>query len=373
MAEIHSRRQWLKWTATAASILPVASWFNGLEELMPEKEVSNSVIRLNSNENPYGPGPASRKAITDAINEGNRYPRNAIKSLTKAIARREGVSEEHIFVTAGSTELLGLVGLAFGLQSGDLVSCDPTFDFLMLYAERLGCKWNRIPLTKHEQFDLNAISNNTGKSTRLIFICNPNNPTGVEIPADELRDFCVSHAPNHPIYIDEAYIELSPDGMKSSMVDLVSNFPNIIIGRTFSKIHGLAGLRIGYAVAHPTTIKKLENYHIGRMISVSNIAAAAAEASLEDYVFQETCRTKIIEERVALMDFFHSKSIRYLHSAANFVCFENIRFRDRPTKMFEAENILARDYPHYPGWTRVSIGTKEEMQTFISVVTKIIT
>lgn len=371
MAEMQTRRQWLKRTAAAASVLPVVSWYNGLESLATPNSIQDQpAIRLNSNENPYGPGPMARKAILDALSEANRYPRNAIKALTEAIAAREGVTTEHIFITAGSTELLGLAGLAYGLPGGELVSCDPTFDFLLLYAERIGCEWKRTPLTNEQQFDLNALSAQTGKNTRLIFICNPNNPTGVEIPTTALRDFCISHSRDYSIFIDEAYIELSPNGRNSSMVSLIKANPNIIIGRTFSKIFGLAGMRIGYAVAHPSTIRKLENFHIGRMISVSNLAAAAAHASLQDNEFENLCRQKIIAERISLMDFFKSKNIHYLHSAGNFLCFENSRFPDRPLKLMEKENILVRDYRHFPDWTRVSIGTTEDMNAFKAAVEK---
>jgi len=368
-----SRRSWLQRSAMAAAILPVSRWYQ------PDSYTSRSgspfpasIIRLNSNENAYGPSQAARDAVMDSLNEANRYPRHFMASLREEIARRENLTPEHILLTAGSTELLGLVGLVYGLQGGELVACNPTFDFMLLYAERLGCQWARTPLTSTYQYDLNGLDKATGANTKLIFICNPNNPTGIEIPADELRSFCETQAKKYPVYVDEAYLELSPGGRESSMASLVDSNPNIIIGRTFSKVHGLAGLRIGYAVANPVTIELLSNFHIGRGMTISSTSANAAIACLKDPEFEAFSRSKIIEGREMVCKAFDKWGVEYLPSATNFVMFRNDKFSMDPVAAMEKEDILIRKYDHIPGWTRVSIGTIEEMQEFIIAAQKYI-
>lgn len=366
-----SRRAWLQRSAMAAAILPISGWYK------PDIETGNYIsrgavapLRLNSNENAYGPGPMAKQAILDSLAEANRYPWSMTNQLREAIALREGLTAKHVLITAGSSELLGLAGLVYGIHQGELLACSPTFDFLLLYAERLGCTWARTPLDENYQYDLNALSKLTGKNTKLIFVCNPNNPTGIEIPFDSLKSFCETQAKNYPVYIDEAYIELSPNGRKSSMSTLVDQYPNLIVGRTFSKVHGLAGMRIGYALAHPDMIDKMEDYMTGRGMTVSVPGAAAAIASLQDADFEALSRSKIIEGRKVVNDAFDQWGVRYLPSSTNFIFFNNEKFSIEPQKALEQENILIRTYPGVKGWTRVSIGRVEEMEMFVQAAKK---
>jgi histidinol-phosphate aminotransferase len=361
-----SRRSWLQRSAMAAAILPVSRWYQPHHDTFsPGSAFPAGVIRLNSNENAYGPSDAARKAIMESLNEANRYPRHFTAALREEIARRENLTPDHVLLSAGSTELLGLAGLTYGLEKGELVACNPTFDFLLLYAERLGCSWARTPLTSTYQYDLNGLDKACGSNTKLIFVCNPNNPTGIEIPTAELRSFCETQAKKYPVYVDEAYLELSPNGRDSSMAGLVDSNPNIIVGRTFSKVHGLAGMRIGYALANPMTIERMANLHTGRGMTVSCAAAAAALACLKDPDFESYSRTKIIEGREMVCKAFDRWGVEYMPSAANFVFFRNDKFSMDPVEAMEKENILTRSYDYFPGWTRVSVGTTEEMETFI--------
>jgi histidinol-phosphate aminotransferase len=355
----------------AAAILPISSWYRpDADDYFSPKRGAPGAIRLNSNENAYGPGDAARKAIIESLSEANRYPWSHIEKLREAIAEREGLTSKHVLITAGSTELLGLAGLVFGLDKGELVACHPTFDFLMVYAEKIGCTWARTPVNDKFECDLNALNAATGKNTKLVFVCNPNNPTGIEIPSEQLKMFCAEQAVKYPVYIDEAYIELSPEGRKSSMVGLVDKYPNLIVGRTFSKVHGLAGMRIGYALSHPDTIAKLSNLHTGRSMSISVPSAVAAIASLGDSAFEAMSRSKIIEGRNIVCKAFDKWGVRYLPSATNFVFFNNEKFSMDPLKALEQENIMIRNYPGVQGWTRVSIGKVEEMEMFVEAARK---
>ena len=374
MANTISRRLWIQRSAMAAAILPIASWYDpdrhNSRDYSIRQLAAPGAIRLNSNENAYGPGDAARKAILDSLSEANRYPRVFIAQLKEEIAKRERLTPEHVLITAGSTELLGLAGLYFGLHGGELLACHPTFDFMMMYAERIGCKWARTHLDEDHQYDLNALSKLTSANTKLIFICNPNNPTGVDIPANTLKSFCEEYASQYPVFVDEAYLELSPNGHFSSMASLISSHPKLIVGRTFSKVHGLAGMRIGYALAQPDIIKGMADLHIGRAITLSVPAAAAALASLNDSAFETFSRGKIIEDRTMVRASFDKWGVEYLPSAANFLFFKNDKFSMDPVKALAQDNIFIRSYDYLPGWSRVSIGTTEEMTAFVNAARK---
>jgi histidinol-phosphate aminotransferase len=365
-----NRRAWLQRSAMAAAVLPVSNWYLPDIAPMPGPSRSGGGIRLSHNENPYGPSDAVRKAVVQSLDLSNRYPADSIEMLKEKIAQREGLTAKHVLITAGSTELLGLTGLVYGLHKGELASFHPTFDFMLLYAEKLGCTWARTPVDGMMQQNMNVLASVLNANTKLIFICNPNNPTGIEIPNEQLRSFCKTHAPQYPTYIDEAYIELSAHGRKSSMVDLVDSHPNLIIGRTFSKVYGLAGLRIGYVLAHPDTIKKLADMHTGRSMTMAVTSCVAAITALDDTVFENFSREKIVEGRNMVNAAFDSWGVRYLPSATNFIFFENKKFASDPVKALAADEIYLRSYMHTPGWSRVSIGTMEEMKVFIETARK---
>ena len=156
------------------------------------------------------------------------------------------------------------------------------------------------------------------------------------------------------------------------MANLAVENPNVVVSRTFSKIHGLAGLRVGYAIAHPATIELLKNYHTGRGMTVANTSAAAASACLNDPDFEEFCRTKIIKSREMVCMSFDQWGVEYMPSSASFVFFKNDKFSMNPKAAMKQEKILLRDYEDFPGWTRVSIGTIDEMNSFIAAAKKYI-
>ena len=366
-----SRRAWLHRSALAAAALPLSRFPLSVKESHSSRPAGgDAFIRLNSNENAYGPSDAARTAVLESLEDANRYPRHYYQKLIEQIAEREGVSTDCILITAGSSEILGLVGLTYGIEGGQVLACQPTFDFALRYAERLGCTWSRTPLDQNYHYNLGALAEEAGPDTRMVFICNPNNPTGVESPYTELRAFCVHQSRRYPVFIDEAYIEFSSRGRTNSLADMAAQTPNVVVSRTFSKIHGLAGLRIGYAIAHPSTIALLKNYHTGRGVTVSNAGAAAASACLSDPEFESFCRKKIVQGRELVCMAFDGWGVEYMKSATSFVCFRNDKFSMKPREAMEKERILIRDYDDFPGWSRVSIGTIDEMKTFIEAAKK---
>jgi histidinol-phosphate aminotransferase len=363
-----SRRALLKTGLLTTASLPFAGWLNGAGHQKDRQIDSNEpiLVKLNANENPYGPSPRAREAIIEAISKGNRYPWSMIEKLKKKIAAHEGVSAKHILITAGSTELLGLAGLVYSDNAGKFISCVPTFDFAMRYARDRGAKWEQVPLTPGYQYDLKGIGEKISDDTNLVFVCNPNNPTGVEIPNDSLRSFCRQYGDRVPLYIDEAYIELTEMGISGSMVDMVDDFPKMVIARTFSKIYGMAGLRIGYALAHPDTIKVLRAFHTGNGMTPSVCSLAGAMASLEDQEF--TMMSKKLNKKAREMCYakFSEWGIEALPSATSFILFRTDKFNVDIRKELQRKNILIRTYGHVPGWARVSMGTLEEMDIFLN-------
>ncbi len=377
MAKQFSRRELIKKGALASALIgiPGMALTRSLHPAGTEFQISRRVkdaVRLNRNENPYGPSKSAREAIIESIAEGNRYPRAAIMDLKEVIAGKEGLTPDHILVTAGSTELLGLAGLAYGLKGGKLISSQPTFDFLLEYSTRVGAEWVKIPLTEDYQYNLDGMRKAADADTRLLFVCNPNNPTGIEIPHNDVRSFCEEMGKKHVIYLDEAYIELSSMGLKGSMADMVNEYPKLIIARTFSKIYGLAGLRIGYAIAHPDTIRYLMQYHIGRMVTPSVTSVRAAIASLKDKKFYHMSGKMIAEAREHVCRKFDHWGITYLPSVTNFVFFKTDKFESDVRESLEKKNVYIQNYMHIPGWARVSIGTKDEMDEFLSETKKLI-
>ena len=375
-----SRRSILKGGLFASAALPlmgvskvVGQWRENelQQELAVVGNPDNPLVKLNSNENPYGPSDKARQAIIEAIDSGNRYPRPAITKLTKQIAEYEGLSPDQIIITAGSTELLGVFGLMAGMQKGKVIGCDPTFDFMLYFAEKYSSHWVKVPLTEDHQYNLEGIRSEMDDDTKLVFICNPNNPTGGELSKDDLALFCAEASKSCMVYVDEAYIEFSKDGLKSSLANMTRNNRNLVVGRTFSKIYGLAGLRVGYAIGHPDTIKEVRRHLQGRSVTASATSIAAASASLGDEEFLGHCRKMNDQAKDIVYTSFDELEIDYIPSSTNFILFRTEKFGATDIrKELQRQNILIRDYQHVPGWARVSMGTSDEMKAFLKATKK---
>lgn len=362
----------LRGAVLAGAALPFAR-FNAVvdqwrtEEYASERASMNSAaIRLSHNENPYGPSENARKAIIESISRGNRYPREAMTELRQRIADYEGISPEQILISAGSTELLGVAGLMAGLQKGKIVTCHPTFPFLMHYASQFAAEWVRVPMTDDHLFNLAGINEQLDAHTKMVFLCNPNNPTGTELPRTMLEPFCDVLSGRCVVYVDEAYIEFAANGRKSSLAHLTRNNRNVIVARTFSKIYGMAGLRVGYAIAHPETIERLSDLMMGGNITPSVTSLAGAIASLGDEEFMQHCLERNSQAKEMVFTKFNAWGVEYMQSSTNFIFYKTDRFGS--TDVFNAlkqENIMIRTYADVPGWARVSMGTAEEMKLFL--------
>ncbi len=208
------------------------------------------LIRLDGNENPYGPSPAARQAILASADEAPRYADESITTLIRQLAAHESVADSQIVIGTGSGELLRMAGLlVMTTTSGsELVASKPTYEELPRFAEKLGLKVRWVAPDGDHRHDLAAMRRAITESTRLVYVCNPNNPTGTAVTRDALAAFIRSVPADCTVIVDEAYIDFVDEPASATAAGLVKDVPNLIVLRTFSKIHGLAGLRVGYSI-----------------------------------------------------------------------------------------------------------------------------
>jgi histidinol-phosphate aminotransferase len=375
-----SRRNWFKSTFAAGAGLALSGSLVSKLEAAPlsraEREffgmrTAGAKVRLNSNENPYGPSKKAKEAVVQILSEGNRYQFQTQEALRKRLAEREGVDPSYILFGSGSGEILCLVGAAYGLDGGSVLSSYPTFPLLMNYAEGVNARWDKVDLNDKLEHDYDKMASAIKGDTKVIFVCNPNNPTGTFVDPRKVRAFAEEASKKALVYADEAYLEFMGPLEGNSMVDLVRKGSNVVVSRTFSKIFGLAGLRIGYVVAHPDVIKKLSKF--GDSISASQTAIAAAQASLGDEEFMQMVRQKNGEARKVLTDYLDSR--KYLHgkSEINVVFFPAPKDGKTILAKTDEKGYLIRIW-EYQGkeWCRVSIGTTDEMKGFVKAFDEVI-
>ncbi|MCK6617203.1 MAG: histidinol-phosphate aminotransferase family protein [Cyclobacteriaceae bacterium] len=377
--EIVSRRSWLKSAVALGAGIPLS--ISLTEELMAAP-VSHAeklhgvfrpgkLIRLGSNENPYGPSAKAREAITASITEHNRYSFAESQEFKKVLAEKEGVSPDYILLGAGSGELLALAGMSLGIEGGSVLSAFPTFRALMEFAVKFNARWDKVDLDETLTHNLEAMAAAVKPDTKIIFVVNPNNPTGTVLDPAKLKSFCEEMSRKTIVYSDEAYLEFLEPNQQHSMVELVRQGHNVIVSRTFSKVYGLAGLRLGYIIAKPEILQKIAKYQPGTIINQAVIAAA--KASLGDNEFMNYTRKKNAEARDYFCKYLDSKKWFYGKSHANVVLFPAPK--DGKTILEETEKrgfqIRVWDYQGKE-WCRVSIGTLDEMKAFTKAFDEVI-
>lgn len=373
MATSLNRRDWLKSNSLAALALgfSIPSMGMGNEEgMLRNFGMAQGLINLGSNENPYGISPKAKEALLAMVGESNRYPFNvaAVSDLEKQIAQYYKVGADQVLATAGSGDALNKLPRHF--NKGTLVTATPTFATLPNTAKKIGTKVIEVPLTADKVHDLpamlRAIDNNTG----LVYICNPANPTSTVLPTQALKDFCIEAAKKAVVVIDEAYIDFLDDPESKSMISLIDKNPNVIVVRTFSKIHAMAGLRVGFVVGHPAIIRALdENYFTNSQYNISNPAASAALASLQDEPHRVSCKQKNAAARAYTFNAFKEMNIACIPSYTNFLFFPLGNYSGDFAKDMLAKNVILRSGVYPDGkWGRVSLGTLDEMKQFISIM-----
>jgi histidinol-phosphate aminotransferase len=319
------------------------------------------------NENPYGPSPAARLAVSQAIAQGCRYPSDAeIDELTAALARHEGVDADHIVTGTGSGELLRALGLLYAGDGGEIIAAAPTYEELTGYARERGAALRFVPVDAQLRHDLAAMHAAVSERTRAVYLCNPNNPTGTALPAAQIRDFVHALPPAVVTIVDEAYMDFASAGGVVSVADLVQGERPVVVLRTFSKIHGMAGLRCGYAIAHPQLAATLAAL---RMSTANLFAVRAARASLADRAFLSDCRRRVLASRTRILTELTRLELRYAEPQGNFVFFDTGMPLARFTALMRERDILVgRRFEPYDNWCRITIGTEPEVGAFLAAL-----
>jgi histidinol-phosphate aminotransferase len=326
------------------------------------------VITLRSNENPYGPSPKALKAASEALHKGAYYPGRIRNDLLNAIAHKNGLSMDNMILSSGSNEGLQAAMVAYG-KKGKVVLPELTYSDHLSYSKRMGVELVRVPLNADMSIDLEGMAAAVDDSVSLVYVCNPNNPTGMALDGDKLREFCRTVSKKAVVLVDEAYNELTHDPDYTSMVDLVREGENILVMRTFSKIFGMAGLRVGYGMAHPD-IARLVAGHV--MAWANGVGMTAAYHSYLDEEFIKFSREKIIEGRAMVNATFRRNGIEPLPSETNFVYADIGRDATEFQKLMEARNIRIRGtFQTYSHYSRVSTGKLEDLEVFDRVFTEV--
>ncbi|MCW5910721.1 MAG: histidinol-phosphate aminotransferase family protein [Cyclobacteriaceae bacterium] len=381
-----TRRNWLRTSAFAAgslvtglSVLDKPAFgmtpFKGSYALREDfySPVANEIkARLSANENPWGPSKKAVAAIAESAAKGNRYVYNSSREMEELLAKKEGVTPDHILLSAGSTDILEKIAFALCMKGGNVVSADPSYLSLVRTAQSIGATWKNIPLTSDYAHDMDAMANAIDGDTKIVYICNPNNPTGTLTPVDKIKRFCKQVSGKVPVFIDEAYLELLDEADSQTAVGLISDGHDVIVCRTFSKIHGMAGLRVGYMVANPErikAIKKLVRTEMGLCVT----SLQGALASLADTEFQKFTRENNKINREFTFKALQKAGVSPIPSHTNFILFPiQMKPKEFLDKMAE-KGVSVRGFEIAgKSYGRVSIGTMDEMKLFVSTFNAVI-
>lgn len=316
------------------------------------------------NENPYGPSPAARRAAAAALGMACRYPSDDdLDGLVAALAACEQVSPEHIVTGTGSGELLCALALVSGRDGGEIIAAEPTYLELPDYARGYGAPVRFVPVDAGLRHDLPAMAAAVSERTRAVYLCNPNNPTGTALAAAQLRDFINALPPQVLAIVDEAYMDFATAPDVRSVAELVHGEHPVVVLRTFSKIHGMAGMRIGYAIARPELARALRT---ARMSTPNLLAVRAARASLDDHEFLSATRRRILASRARITAELARLKLRYAEPQGNFVFFDTGMPLATFSARMKAQGILVgRLFPPFSSWCRLTIGTEGEVSTFL--------
>ncbi len=365
-----TRRQILKAGAFTAAGATFTGWTNFLNCASPESSnaVASNMVWLDQNENPFGISEKAKQAAIDAIPLSTRYSDGHIKEFEKIVAESAGLKAENAVASAGATEIFRTASLLFCSDGKETVLADPSYFGFVNYTDAVKGKMVKVPLDTQYKHDLDAIASKVTNNTNMVYICNPNNPTGTIVSGDELRQFCIEMSKKCVVFVDEAYHDFVEDPSYSSMTDLVKEGHNIMIARTFSKIHGFAGLRVGFALAKKELIEEYKRIRTN-FASISILSLKAAEASWKDKEYQKFCFNKNKEGKEFLYNLLKEKDYEYIPSHTNFVLFKIDKDAEKYVEDMVKKGVKIRPIvAHGQNYCRVSIGTPEEMQKLASVL-----
>ena len=326
------------------------------------------LAQLHWNENYYGPSELAIKAIKESSHKGAYYPDLLVNRLKAMIAERHNLDTQNITISAGSTQALSYLAQVKSREN-PIATTQLTWDSHLGYAQNIGGTVIRIDNGDNLEINLKAIESISAKNVSSVSIVNPNNPTGLLLDSNELRASIINMSKNALVIIDEAYNEITNKPDDNSMIDLVRDGYNVAVSRTFSKIYGLAGERIGYIIAQRDVVDAIKNNGSGEF-SVSMGGVAGAIASYNDEAFLKFSKSMILEAKEMVYEGITSNGLTALPSETNFI-FVNLGdidandFRDEMLKM----NILIRGkYGDFNQWSRISMGKLEDIQSYIDAI-----
>ncbi|MDF1699050.1 MAG: histidinol-phosphate transaminase [Saprospiraceae bacterium] len=376
-----SRRKWLTYSGLAGIAMATNTSLLHAEPTDQIKELekfstpplhyapADGIVRLSSNENRYAPSPAIRQAMIDVMDKTYLYSPSHYKGLVNKLAAKEGVPPDHILLVSGSNEGLRLTGLVYGRNGGEIVTGTPTYKALLSYAELFDGKITSVPLDKDLTYDLQALEEKITDKTSLVFFCNPNNPTGTIVNGEDALNFCRKASEKTLVFSDEAYSDYIEEANYPTMVPLIKEGRNVIVSHTFSKVYGMAGVRVGYLIARPDIINMLKPRVMGY---VNMMGLAGAEAALDDSEFYKYSLQKNNEAKELIYRVAEELGMRYVPSHTNFVFIETgMDAAELVDKMLEHKVRVGRPFPPLTKWCRVSTGTEEDMNKWADAMRKV--
>jgi len=349
--------------------LPVYQPGKPIEDVKRELGLTE-VVKLASNENPFGCSEQAKQAIVAEVANTSLYPDGAAVGLTNAVAAKLGVNADQIIFGAGSDEVILMLARAFLVPGDETIMADETFPQYKHNAEIENAVVIEVPL-KNGRHDLPAMLEKVTDRTKIVWICNPNNPTGTVVTKDELDDF-MAKIPGHVLVVlDEAYCEYIDDPAYPDGIEYVKRYRNVVALRTFSKIYGLASLRIGYGIGQADVIRFVNQ--VREPFNTTRYAQAAAKAALDDAAFIDRCRRANAEGIAYLTGQFDRLGLSYFPAYGNFVMFD----AKRPSQLvFEGllrKGIIARArWSYYPTHIRITVGSREQNEKFIAALEQVL-
>lgn len=347
-----------------------------IEELERELGIGNA-IKLASNENPLGCSPRARSVLARASEHLELYPDANAYYLKLRLAQKLGIGENQITIGNGSNDVLDLVARSFLASGTEAVFSQYAFLVYALVTQACGARARIAPASANNGesaygHDLDAMADLIGERTRVVFIANPNNPTGTWLRGDELRAFIEAVPENVAVVVDEAYFEYVDEAEYPNAMSWLERFPNLVVTRTFSKIYGLAGLRLGFAVSSPELCDLFNR--VRQPFNGNGIALAAAEAALDDDDFVAQSRRCNHAGLAAMRQYFDQRGIEYIPSVGNFLC---VRFGDDSQAVYQGlleRGVIVRPVANYtmPEFLRITVGTETQLQQLFDALREIL-
>jgi histidinol-phosphate aminotransferase len=366
MPPLFSRRDFSRVVGQSLALAASAPYLRAAQGGRHDQPEIEGAIHLNFNESPYGPSPKALDALAASGHVAARYPDGPYLKMLDALAQIHGVKRDNILLGCGSTEIICVADEAFLGPGKNLVVADTTFEAVIEYVKAARGEVVKVPMTPDHGHDLEKMAAACTSKTGLIYVCNPNNPTGTVLNHDDLAAFVNRVPPSALIFVDEAYFHFADAPGYGTAADLIAQHPNLLVVRTFSKVYGMAGMRLGYAIGAKETLDTMRPYNL-QPFNANAAVLTATYASLSDQAYIADCARKMNATRSWLCDQMAKDGRKFIPSQANFVMIDMGTDVQPVVDQFRARKILVgRRFPSMPNFLRVSIGTQPEVEQFVA-------